>query len=113
MLSRVADSIYWMSRYIERAENVARFISVNLNLSLDMPGEDVQQWMPLVVTTGDDEAFRKLYDVPSKENVLKFLTFDHQNPNSIVASRPLPAKTPAACARSFLRKCGSTSTAST
>ena len=38
MLSRVADSIYWMSRYVERAENVARFISVNLNLSLDMPG---------------------------------------------------------------------------
>ena len=37
MLSRVADSIYWMSRYIERAENVARFIDVNLNLMLDLP----------------------------------------------------------------------------
>ena len=57
MLSRVAESIYWMSRYVERAENVARFISVNLNLSLDMPGEAGQQWLPLVVTTGDDEAF--------------------------------------------------------
>lgn len=86
MLSRVAESIYWMSRYIERAENVARFISVNLNLSLDMPGEDFQQWMPLVVTTGDDKKFRELYEEPSKENVLKFLTFDYQNPNSIVAS---------------------------
>jgi uncharacterized alpha-E superfamily protein len=86
MLSRVAESIYWMSRYIERAENVARFISVNLNLSLDMPGEDFQQWMPLVVTTGDDKAFREHYEEPSKENVLKFLTFDYQNPNSIVAS---------------------------
>ena len=53
MLSRVADSIYWMSRYVERAENVARFISVNLNLSLDMPGEAGQQWWPLVVITGD------------------------------------------------------------
>ncbi len=86
MLSRVAESIYWMSRYIERAENVARFISVNLNLSLDMPGEDLQQWLPLVVTTGDDKGFLKLYDSPTKENVLKFLTFDYQNPNSIVAS---------------------------
>jgi uncharacterized alpha-E superfamily protein len=75
-----------MSRYIERAENVARFISVNLNLSLDMPGEDFQQWLPLVVTTGDDKTFKKHYDSPSKENVLKFLTFDYQNPNSIVAS---------------------------
>jgi uncharacterized alpha-E superfamily protein len=39
MLSRVANAIYWMCRYIERAENVARFISVNLNLLLDMPSE--------------------------------------------------------------------------
>ena len=37
MLARVADSIYWMSRYVERAENVARFIDVNLNLMLDLP----------------------------------------------------------------------------
>ena len=37
MLSRVADSIYWMSRYIERAENVARLVEVNLNLMLDFP----------------------------------------------------------------------------
>ena len=37
MLSRVAESIYWMSRYIERAENVARFVDVNLHLILDMP----------------------------------------------------------------------------
>ena len=59
MLSRVADSIYWMSRYVERAENVARFISVNLNLSLDMPGEAGQQWWPLVVITGDDAEFQK------------------------------------------------------
>ena len=59
MLSRVAESIYWMSRYIERAENVARFIAVNLNLNLDMPGAGEQQWMPLVVTTGDHEQFRR------------------------------------------------------
>jgi len=37
MLSRVADSIYWLNRYVERAENVARFIDVNLNLMLDCP----------------------------------------------------------------------------
>lgn len=59
MLSRVAESIYWMCRYVERAENVARFISVNLNLNLDMPGEQVQQWLPLVITSGDQAAFNK------------------------------------------------------
>jgi len=83
MLSRVAESIYWMCRQVERAENVARYISVNLNLSLDMPGESVQQWNPLVITTGDNALFKKLYDEPSRENVIRFLTFDRKNPNSI------------------------------
>jgi uncharacterized alpha-E superfamily protein len=85
MLSRVADSIYWMSRYIERAENVARFIAVNLNLSLDMAGDADQQWMPLVVTTGDHEEFTERYPTPSKQNVIRFLTFDRENPNSIMS----------------------------
>ena len=48
MLSRVADSIYWMSRYVERAENVARFIDVNLNLTLDLGPDMASQWAPLV-----------------------------------------------------------------
>jgi uncharacterized alpha-E superfamily protein len=85
MLSRVADSIYWMSRYIERAENVARFIAVNLNLNLDMPGSGDQQWMPLVVTTGDHEQFVERYRIPTKQNVIRFLTFDRENPNSIMS----------------------------
>jgi uncharacterized alpha-E superfamily protein len=50
MLSRVADSIYWLNRYIERAENVARFLDVNLNLLLDMPAAMEKQWKPLVAT---------------------------------------------------------------
>ena len=53
MLSRVAESIYWMSRYVERAENVARFVEVNLQLMLDSPAGQDQQWAPLVATTGD------------------------------------------------------------
>ena len=85
MLSRVADSIYWMSRYIERAENVARFVSVNLNLSLDFPREGDQQWLPLVVTAGDVEPFSKKHSDSSKENVIEFLTFDRENPNSILS----------------------------
>ena len=48
MLSRVADSIYWLNRYIERAENVARFIDVNLNLMLDLPAGVSPQWKPLL-----------------------------------------------------------------
>ena len=83
MLSRVADSIYWMSRYIERAENVARFIDVNLNLMLDLPVGSTQQWQPLVDITGDTEEFEKRYGAATQQNVVQFLTFDPDNVNSI------------------------------
>jgi len=85
MLSRVADSIYWMSRCVERAENVARFIDVNLNLMLDAPDGAGQQWQPLVNTTGDDEDFSKRYGEATQRNVIQFLTFDRENPNSIIS----------------------------
>lgn len=85
MLSRVADSIYWMSRYIERAENVARFVDVNLNLMLDSPGEGEEQWQPLINTTGDHEDFEERYGDATRETALQFLTFDRNNPNSILS----------------------------
>jgi len=85
MLSRVADSIFWLSRYIERAENVARFIEVNMRLILDLPISQAQQWEPLVTTSGDDEDFKKRYDAPTQDNVIHFLTFDLENPNSILS----------------------------
>lgn len=85
MLSRVAESIYWMSRYIERAENVARFVDVNLQLILDQPTGMQAQWEPLVATTGDDEIFEERYGEASRTTVLKFLTFDTENPNSIIS----------------------------
>lgn len=85
MLSRVADSIYWMSRQIERAENVARFVGVNLHMRLDLPPGVTEQWMPLVITTGDDAAFTERYGEATRENVTQFLTFDTDNPNSILS----------------------------
>ncbi|NET90786.1 MAG: alpha-E domain-containing protein [Kamptonema sp. SIO1D9] len=86
MLSRVADSIYWLNRYIERAENVARFVDVNLNLMLDLPVGMTQQWEPLVVTTGDLNLFRDRYGDATSNNVIQFLTFDPEYPNSIISS---------------------------
>src|SRR5262245_36783309 len=85
MLSRVADSIYWMARYIERAENVARFIEVNLQLMLDSTDDAVSQWAPLVTTSGDEQLFGQLYGSPTAENVIEFLTFDRRSANSIVS----------------------------
>lgn len=85
MLSRVADSIYWMSRYIERAENVARFVDVNLNLMLDLPSGSRSQWGPIIDTTGDRDDFQERYASETERNVIRFLTFDAENTNSIVS----------------------------
>lgn len=86
MLSRVANSLYWMCRYIERAENIARFIDVNLNLLLDLPYEENEQWDPLVITTGDNKLFKENYGEPDKDKVINFLTFDHDYHNSIISN---------------------------
>jgi uncharacterized alpha-E superfamily protein len=86
MLARVADSIYWMSRYVERAENVARFIEVNLNLMLDLPVGSAQEWQPLVATTGDADEFAKRYRTSTQHDVIEFLMFDQENGNSIRSS---------------------------
>ena len=85
MLSRVADAIYWMSRYIERAENVARFIDVNLLMLLDLPSGVREQWEPLIIASGDHTPFQESYGGATRAKVLQFLTFDQKNPNSILS----------------------------
>jgi uncharacterized alpha-E superfamily protein len=85
MLSRVADSIYWLNRYVERAENIARFVDVNLNLLLDSPVIMTQQWEPVIMTTGDLGLFKARYGEATAENVIHFLTFDKDYANSIIS----------------------------
>lgn len=85
MLSRVADSMFWMARYVERAENIARFVEVNLALTLDLGGSVPEQWAPLVSTMGDDEWFREHHGDPTRENVLYWLTFDPDYAHSILS----------------------------
>ena len=85
LLSRVADSVYWMARYIERAENVARFIGVNLNLQIDLPLAPAQQWQPLIDTSGDAEVFKERFGEATQARVIEFLAYDHENPNSIAS----------------------------
>lgn len=86
MLSRVADAIYWMARYVERAENLARFVDVTLNMTLDQPVGIKQQWAPLVNATGDNEYFEEHYPHASAETVMQFLVFNRDYPNSIISS---------------------------
>lgn len=86
MLSRIANTMYWMNRYLERAENYARFMDVNFNLSLESSPDAVQQWQPLVMITGDWPLYESLHKTVDKQKVIYFLGFDPQNPNSIYNS---------------------------
>lgn len=84
MLSRVANSIYWLNRYVERADNYSRFVDVNFNLMLDLPPDVEEQWEPLIIATADNKLFYEHYDTSSRENIIFFMTFDPRNPNSIL-----------------------------
>ncbi len=86
MLSRVANHIYWLGRYLERAENYARFIDVNFNLLQDLPGDLKEQWQPLVAATGDMELYLSKYIGYERDEVLYFLAFDTANPNSMLSA---------------------------
>ena len=90
MLSRVANSLFWMSRYIERAENTARIVDVNLQLLLDFRNLDdrrlAEYWVPIVQSTGDEALFAKLYNQANGQTVTDFLVFRQENPNSIISA---------------------------
>lgn len=90
MLSRVADTLYWMARYVERADNLARLVDVNRYLLLDDESLDSKRisdfWTPIIQCTGDAELFGELYPDTGSDDVIRFLTDDPRNHSSIVTS---------------------------
>ena len=87
MLSRVAESLYWMARYIERAEDLTRLLAVNFNALLDThSAEDaLQGWHPLVNITGDEDLFTASYPHTNAESVIDFLLWHPLNHNAVTA----------------------------
>ena len=87
MLSRVAENLYWLGRYIERAENTARMVNVNANLLLDLPKGTTPEWQPLVAITGAEVLYAERFGTTCDERtVLKFLVADTANPCSMLSS---------------------------
>ena len=86
MLSRVAENLYWLGRYMERAENTGRIINVNGNLLLDLPRGIAAGWQPLIEIMGSGDIYRKAYNDFEERNVVRFLVGDNQNPGSIISS---------------------------
>ncbi|MDJ0850021.1 MAG: alpha-E domain-containing protein [Myxococcota bacterium] len=88
MISRVADSCFWVARYLERVDTLARLLEVNVAFNLDVDLPSAERWRPLVVVAGQEEDFvarvgEKAIDDP--EAVQDYLTWDAEQPSSILA----------------------------
>src|SRR5712691_1346923 len=85
MLSRIADSLFWIARYMERAEDTARILDVNYHMLLEQSAKTYRlRWDPLVAIVGEHEHFPEFYSEATAQNVFEFLAFHDGNPNSIV-----------------------------
>lgn len=90
MLSRIADSLYWMSRYLERSGNTSRLLEINLRhmLEAEVDLAEAAQWRPLLAITASEGPFEETYggaDVTAHKT-LQFLARERSNPNSILSS---------------------------
>ncbi len=92
MLSRIAESLYWMGRYVERAENTARLLQVNYFAVMEAPlvsgapGLVTEQWAPLLAATGASETFHLHHERADAQSVPYWLALDRRNPGSIRSS---------------------------
>ena len=86
MISRVADSLIWLSRYMERVEHSTRFIDVHLNISIEASEACEKQWGPLIQASSNQDQFNLEYSVYNQSNVLHFLVFSEENESSILSS---------------------------
>jgi uncharacterized alpha-E superfamily protein len=86
LLSRVAESVYWAARYLERAEATARLVHVHTELFLDLPKSAGMGWAPLLAVTGSADAFHSHHPRATEEKVVDFLAASADNPGSIITS---------------------------
>jgi uncharacterized alpha-E superfamily protein len=86
VLARVAENIYWLARYLERAENTARLISVNTNLLLDLQRGYELGWLPLIDISGSRAEFDAQKRRHDEREIVQFLLADATNPGSVSGS---------------------------
>ena len=86
MLSRVADNLYWMARYLERTENLARLVDVSASLMLDLPLRLSPGWQPLVSITANEQIYAERAHDYSEQSVVHFMVADEKNPGSMLTS---------------------------
>jgi uncharacterized alpha-E superfamily protein len=85
MLRRIAGNLFWLMRYLERAEWRARLVDVNYRLLVENPGDAKDEWWPLLAVTGEWDLFAEHYDAYDERSILAFFTFDPHNRSSIAS----------------------------
>ncbi len=86
MLSRIADSLYWIARYMDRAENAARLLDVTYHMLLEQAQTTYRlRWDSVIRITGDQQVFHAIHDEPTPENVCDFVLFREDNGNSVAS----------------------------
>ena len=83
MLRRIAGSLFWAARYLERAQWRGRLVDVNYHLLLEVPPRDIEPWEPLVRITAEQELFETKHSHATEASVIDFFVFDTENPSSI------------------------------
>ncbi|CAM5644313.1 alpha-E domain-containing protein [Mycolicibacterium aubagnense] len=86
LLGRTANGLYWMNRYIERAENMARLVDAGLRMALTRTQDASEEWHSVVISAGSDVAFAQKYSEFTAANVADFLLRDTSNPSSVMSS---------------------------
>ncbi|AGB46315.1 alpha-E domain-containing protein [Mesorhizobium sp. ESP6-5] len=86
LLGRTANGLYWMNRYIERAENMARLVDAGLRMALTRTQSASEEWNSVLLSAGSDITFKQKYPDYTAANVSDFLLRDTSNPSSTMSS---------------------------
>ena len=86
MLSRSAERLYWLARYLERTENIARLVSVHMNLLMDLPKGVEMGWRQLILINASEQEFYEKNNIANERNITRFLLADSSYPGSLFSS---------------------------
>jgi len=85
MLGRHGDNLFWMARYLERSENLARRIQATLHYALSREDEGEEEWTALIMNHGLGPLFEEKYDDPTTIDIINFLLRDRDNFDSVAS----------------------------
>ncbi|AAY59078.1 alpha-E domain-containing protein [Burkholderia mallei] len=85
LLGRTASGLYWMYRYIERAENTARIVDAGLRMALTRTSDAPAEWSSVLVSSGADDGYRQKYETYAADTVSDYLLRDRDNPSSVLS----------------------------